>query len=105
VDTGCNAGFGKFADGKEDIGAGVVGKIEESADSRAKGKALLLLFNKCNILVSDGAVFCTEGIVRWERCVSFGEFGVGVITLKRVKDITVLVQGIAGVMMLVNTHL
>ncbi len=56
-------------------------------------------------LFSDGAGFCTEGIVRWERCVSFGEVGVGVITLKRVKDITVLVQGIAGVMMLVNTHL
>ncbi len=69
-----------------DIDAGVVCKVEECADSRAKGKALLLLFNKCNVLFSDGAVFCIEGKVRWEWCVAFGEFGIWIIALKRVKD-------------------
>ncbi len=52
---------------------GIVGKVEESVDSRAKWKALLLLFNKCNVLVIDGAVFCTEGKVRWEWCVALQE--------------------------------
>jgi hypothetical protein len=59
VNTGCNAGCGKFADSKEDIGAGVVGKVEESVDSRAKRKVLLLQFNKCNVSVSDGVVLGT----------------------------------------------
>jgi hypothetical protein len=55
----------------------VCAKVEESADSRAKGKALLLLLNESNMGCGYGAVILAEeGVIRRKGSISLREFGI-----------------------------
>ncbi len=97
--------FCKFANSKEDVGTCVVGKVEEGAHSRAKREALLFLCDECNVRSGNWAIVLAEDIIRGEGSIAFWEFGVWIVALKSVQDITMLIQSIARVLVLVDAHL
>ena len=79
-----DACFCKFADSKEDVCSGVVGKVEKCADRRAERKASVFLFKEFLIFFSCREIGFAEYIVCWERCFSFKVFAVWVIALKSI---------------------
>jgi len=100
-----DASFGKFADSKQDIGACVVGEVKKSTHGGAEGEALLFRFNKGKIRSGDWAIVFAEGVVRGEGSIALREFGIWVVTLKGVQNVAVLIQGVGGILVLVDTHL
>ena len=100
-----DACFSKFANNKEDVCACVVGKIEKGTQGGAEGKALLLLFDEGNIGGGDGAIVLAEGVIRRKGSIAFREFGTWVVALKGVQNVAVLVQSVAGILVLVDAHL
>jgi hypothetical protein len=100
-----DASFGKFADSKKDIGPCVVGKVKKGTYGGAEGEALLFLFNKGKIRSGDWAIVFAEGVVRRKGSIALREFGIWVVTLKGVQNVAVLIQGVGGILVLVDTHL
>ena len=100
-----DASFGKFADSKQDIGACVVGEVKKSTHGGAEGEALLFCFNKGKVRSGDWAIVFAEGVVRGEGSIALREFGIWVVTLKGVQNVAVLIQGVGGILVLVDTHL
>ena len=62
-------------------------------------------FNKGKIRSGDWAIVFAEGVVRGEGSIALREFGIWVVMLKGVKNIAVLIQGVGGILVLVDTHL
>ncbi len=103
--TRTDAGFCKFANCKEDIGTGVVCKVEKGAYSRAERELGVSFFNNQLVMISDWAVVFAEYVIRWKRGFALREFGIRVIALQGVENITVLIKSISGIFVLVDAHL
>ena len=100
-----DACFCKFADSKEDIDPCVVGKLEKSTHGRAQWEASLFMFDKIQIRSSDWVIVFAESVVRRKGSIALREFGIWVVTLKGVQNVAVLIQGVGGILVLVDTHL
>ncbi len=100
-----DASFGKFADSKKDIGSRVVGEVKKSTHGGAEGEALLFRFNKGKIRSGDCAIVFAEGVVRRKGGIALREFGIWVVRLKGVHNVVVLIQGVGGILVLVDMHL
>ncbi len=100
-----DASFYKFADSKKDIGPCVVGKVKKSTHGGAEGEASLFLFNKSKIRSGDWAIVFAESVVRRKGSIALREFGIWVVTFKGVQNVAVLIQGVGGILVLVDTHL
>jgi hypothetical protein len=79
-----DAGFCKFANCREDIGTGVVGKIEKRTYSRAEGKAFVSFFNDVLVMIIHWSVVFAERVVRWVWSFAFREFQIEIVALKGV---------------------
>ncbi len=62
-------------------------------------------FNKGKIRSGDWAIVFAEGVVRGEGSIALREFGIWVVTLKGVQNVAVLIEGVGGILVLVDTHL
>ena len=56
-------------------------------------------------MISDWAVVFAEYVIRWKRSFALREFGIRVIALQGVENITVLIKSISGIFVLVDAHL
>ncbi len=65
----------------------------------------MFLFNKSKIRRGDWAIVFAESVVRRKGSIALREFGIWVITLKGVQNVAVLIQGVGGILVLVDTHL
>ena len=57
------------------------------------------------VMIGDRAVIFGEDIIGWEGSFALREFGIRVITLEGVQDITVLVESVSGIFVSVDAHL
>jgi hypothetical protein len=65
----------------------------------------LFLFDISKIRSRDCAIVFAESVVRRKGSIALREFGIWVVTLKGVQNIAVLIQGVGGILVLVDTHL
>jgi hypothetical protein len=100
-----DACFCTFADSKKDISPCVVGKVQKSTHNGAEGEASLFLFDKSKIRSCDWAIVLAENVVRRKGIIALREFGIWVVTLKGVQNKAVLIQGVGGILVLVDMHL
>ena len=64
-----------------------------------------MFFNDVLVMISDWSVIFAESVVRWEWSFTFREFQVWVVTLYGVKNVAMLIKGVAFVFVLVDMHL
>ena len=86
-------------------GAGVGGEVKKTTDGGAGGEGLLVCFDEGKSRSGDCPIVFAEGVVRGEGSIALREFGIWVITLKCVQNIAVLIHGVGGILVLVDTHL
>ncbi len=65
----------------------------------------MLLFNDVLVMISDWLVVFDESAVRWKWSFMFREFQIGIVMLFGVKNILMLIKGVAFVFVLVDTRL
>ncbi len=65
----------------------------------------MFLFDKIEINSGGEAIVFAEGEVRRKGNIVLREFGMWVVTLKGVQNVAVLIQGVGGILVLVDSHL
>ncbi len=65
----------------------------------------MFLFDKSKIRSCAWAIVLAESVVRRKGSIALREFGIGVVTLKGVQSVAVLIQGVGGILVLVDAHL
>ena len=65
----------------------------------------MFLFDKIKIRIGDWAIVFAESVVRRKRSIALRECGIWVTTLKGVQSVAVMILGVGGILVLVDTHL
>jgi hypothetical protein len=79
------------------------GKEEYTQRSRRGG--VVVLFHKIKIRSGDWAIVFAGSVVGRKRGIALREFGIWAVTLKGNQNVAVLIQGVGGILVLVDTHL
>jgi hypothetical protein len=78
---------------------------KEEYPQRSGREESLFLVDKSKIRSGDRAIVFAESEVRRKGSIALREFGNWVVTLKGVQNIAVLIQGVGGILVLVDAHL